>query len=98
MNGPLYIFGFFLTTMDSDNSVKGWHLHAKVAHVDGYIELVCKASAEDRIVWVVEVNDVEGHILCSSILLVSKGYRQRNFLQGINFISSETNQWRVRRL
>jgi hypothetical protein len=48
--------------MDGDDSMKGWHLHAEIAHVDSHIEFVSIASVEDHIVWVVEVDNVKGHV------------------------------------
>jgi hypothetical protein len=39
-----------------------YNLDAEIAHVDGHIEFVSIASAEDHIVWVVEVDNVKGHV------------------------------------
>jgi hypothetical protein len=91
VDSPFYVSRFFLTATDSDDTMKSWHFHTEIAHVDGYIEFVCKASAKDRIVWVVEVDDIEGHILYSCILLISEGDRQRNFPQGFNPFASKTD-------
>ena len=60
--------------MHCDGAMQSWHFHTQVAHMDGYIELVCKASAEDDIVWVVEIDYVEGDVLRSCVLLNSEGY------------------------
>ena len=53
--------------------MQGWHFHTQVAHMEGYIELVCEPSSEDGVVGVVEIFYVEGHIFCSSIFLTSEG-------------------------
>ena len=78
--------------------MKGWHFHIDVAHVNGYIELVYKTSFEDGVICVVEVDNVEGHIFCSCILLVSKGYWQRDFSQSINSLAPKAYQWGFQRL
>jgi hypothetical protein len=40
--------------------------------MESYIELVCKPSAEDGVVWVIEVYYVEGYVFCSYIFWPSK--------------------------
>ena len=55
--------------MYCDGAVQSWHLHAQVTHMDGCAELVCKPSAEDDVVRVVNVYYVEGYILGSCIFL-----------------------------
>ena len=59
--------------------------------MDGYAELVCKPSAEDGIVRVIEVHYVEGYIFCSCIFLTSEGNWQGYFSQCINLLSPETD-------
>ena len=59
--------------MYCDGAVQSWHFHSQVAHVDGYVELVCKPPVENGIVWVVEIYYVEGHVLCSCIFFTSEG-------------------------
>jgi hypothetical protein len=65
--------------MYCDDAVQSWHFHAQVTHMDGCIEPVCKPSAEDGIVWVIEVYYVEGHVFCSCIFLASEGNWQEYF-------------------
>ena len=55
--------------MDCDGAMQSLHFHTQVAHMDGCIEFVFKPSAEDGIVWVVEVYYVEGHVFCPGIFL-----------------------------
>ena len=59
--------------MYCDSAVQSWHLHAQVSHMDGCAELVRKPSAEDGVVWVIEVHYVEGYVFCSCIFLTSEG-------------------------
>ena len=61
--------------------------------MNGYIELVCKPSAEDGIVWVVEVYYIEGHIFYPDIFLASKRNCQGYFSQCSDPFPSETYQW-----
>ena len=59
--------------MYCDGAVQSWHLHAQVTHMDGYIELVRKPSAEDGVVRVIEVHYLEDYVFCSCIFLTSEG-------------------------
>jgi hypothetical protein len=77
--------------VDHDDAMQSWHLHTQVAHMDSYIELICKPSAEDGVTWVVEVYCIECYILYSYILLASEGHWQTDFPERINFLSSKTN-------
>jgi hypothetical protein len=51
--------------------------------MDGCIELVCKPSAEDGIIWVVEIYYVKSDIVYSCVFLASEGYWQIYFSQCI---------------
>ena len=53
--------------------MQGWHFHTQIAHMDGCIELVCKASSEDGVIGVVEIYYVEGHIFYFCVFLTSEG-------------------------
>ena len=53
--------------------------------MDGYIELVYKPSAEDGIVWVVEIYYIKGHIVYSCIFLAFEGNWQRYFPNALIF-------------
>ena len=59
--------------MYCDGAVQSWHFHAQVTHMDGCTELLCKPSAEDGIVRVIEVHYVEGYIFCSCVFLTFEG-------------------------
>jgi hypothetical protein len=48
-----------------------------------HVKLVCKTSSKNCIVGVVQVYDVKDDIFCSCILLITKGYRQGDFSQGL---------------
>jgi hypothetical protein len=47
--------------------------------MESCIELVCKPSAEDGVVWVIEVYYVEGYVFYSYIFLASEGNWQGYF-------------------
>jgi hypothetical protein len=57
------------------------------------VEFVHEASAENRKVWVIDVDHIKGNSLCPGIVKISEGYRKRYLPNWLNWFSSKTLQW-----
>jgi hypothetical protein len=66
------------------------YLHTQELLSYGCAEFVHESFAENRKVWVIDVDHIEGEILCSGIVKISEGNRKRYISNWLNWLPSET--------
>ena len=87
-----------LVAEDCDDSSGRWHLHAEVCLIDDCRELDDGVAAEDGIVWLSDVYNIEGYELCSLGVAFSKGHIQLHFAEGFDLLPPEADEWVLRLL
>jgi hypothetical protein len=85
-----YVSGLLLIVEYCDNPLGCRYLHTQELLPYDYVEFVHEASAENREVWVINVDHIKGECLCSGIVKISEGYRKRYLSNWLDWFSSET--------
>jgi hypothetical protein len=88
-----YVSGLLLIAEHGDNPLGCMYLHTQALLPYDYVEFVHEASAENREIWVIDVNHIEGEIFCSGIVKISEGNRERYLSNWLNWFSFEPLQW-----
>jgi hypothetical protein len=57
------------------------------------IEFVHETSAENREIWVIDVNHIKSESFCSGVVKISERYGKGYFSNWLDWFSSETLQW-----
>jgi hypothetical protein len=87
-----YVSRLLLITKHSDNPFGCWYLHAQELLSYDCIEFVHETSAENREIWVIDVNHIKSEGLCSGVIKISERYGKGYFSNWLDWLSSETLQ------
>jgi hypothetical protein len=88
-----YVSGLLLITKHYDNAFGRWYLHTQELLSYDCIEFVHETSAENREIWMIDVNHIKGESFCSGVVKISERYGKRYFSNWLDWFSSETLQW-----
>jgi hypothetical protein len=74
-----YVSSLLLITKHSNNPFGCWYLHTQELLSYDCIKFVHETSAENREVWVIDVNYIKSESFCSGIVKISERYKKRYF-------------------
>jgi hypothetical protein len=72
-----YVSGLLLIAEYGDNPLGCRYLHAQELLPYDYVKFVHETSAENREVWVINVDHIKGESLCYGVVEISEGYMKR---------------------
>jgi hypothetical protein len=82
--------GLLLIAEHCNDPLRSRYLHTKELLSYGCVEFVHESSAKNHEIRVIDVNDIEGEVLCSGIVKISEGDRERYLSNWLDWLPSET--------